>query len=428
MRVNMDEARLIGRFRGGMLTPPPSKSLSHRAVICAALAASGTNGGMSEIQNFGASLDLDATIGGIRELCGAQTTLDGSTLLVGSIPVYMRELGHAVCSVDCNESGSTLRFLLPIAALDGRETIFTGRGRLMRRPLDAYADVFRQAGAEFAQGSDAVAISGSLRPGSYTLPGDVSSQFVSGLLLALPRADAESEIRLTTPLESRQYVDMTMDVMAHFGVEATGDGAVYRVPGRQRYLPSVYRVEPDYSQAAFFLVAAAIGGGVSVAGLDPASVQGDREILSVLERAGATVEWRGGVVRVSADHLSAVTVDARETPDLVPPIAVLCCFCEGVSHIINASRLRMKESDRLSAISSELRKLGAHVEESADSLAITGSQTLKGAAVDSWGDHRIAMAMAVASIRCDGPVLLTGWRAVYKSYPGFWRDFDGGGS
>jgi 3-phosphoshikimate 1-carboxyvinyltransferase len=246
------------------------------------------------------------------------------------------------------------------------------------------------------------------------------------LLLALPLLDGDSEIRLSTPLESGRYVDMTIDVMRRFGVDAGASGTSYFVKGGQRYRAARCKIEADYSQASFFLAAAALGLDVRVGGLNPDSVQGDAAMLRVLREMGAEAAWKDGVVSIRAETLCAVTVDAREIPDLVPPIAALCCFCDGTSEIVNAGRLRLKESDRLSALASELGKLGASVAETGDSLSITGVKRLKGGSVDAWGDHRVAMALAVASIRCDGPVSLTGWQSVNKSYPGFWRDFEGG--
>jgi 3-phosphoshikimate 1-carboxyvinyltransferase len=304
--------------------------------------------------------------------------------------------------------------------------VFTGRGRLLKRPLDAYAKVFADAGSEFTQEPDRVIARGPLKNGRFALPGDVSSQFISGLLLALPLLDGDSEIRLSTPLESGRYVEMTIEVMRRFGVGANASGTSYFVEGSRRYRAARCKIEADYSQASFFLAAAALGLDVSVGGLNPDSVQGDIAMLRILREMGADVVWRDGVVSVRAEALSAVRVDAREIPDLVPPIASLCCFCEGTSEIVNAGRLRLKESDRLGALASELGKLGAKVTESGDALSITGVNRLKGGEVDAWGDHRIAMAMAVASIRCDGPVSLRGWQNVSKSYPGFWRDFEGG--
>jgi 3-phosphoshikimate 1-carboxyvinyltransferase len=396
-------------------------------VICAALAD-----GESVIENFGRSDDVDATLNGVRSLGFADSFQEENVLRIrprrGTEP---RSRGSAK-EVDCGESGSTLRFLLPIAALgqniDAEPAVFKGRGRLFERPLEVYSKIFTEfakAGSEFIQEFDRVIVKGPLKNGEFVLPGDVSSQFISGMLLALPLLDGDSEIRLSTPLESGKYVEMTVEVMKSFGVDIEASERSYFVRGGQGYRAARYKIEADYSQAAFFLAAAALGRDVRVSGLNPDSVQGDAAMLRVLRGMGAEVTWKDGVVSVRADTLSAVTVDAREIPDLIPPIASLCCFCQGTSEIVNAGRLRLKESDRLSALAAELGKLGAKIVETDRSLSITGAERLKGGKVDAWGDHRVAMAMAVAAVRCDGPVSLTGWQSVNKSYPGFWRDFEG---
>jgi 3-phosphoshikimate 1-carboxyvinyltransferase len=229
---------------------------------------------------------------------------------------------------------------------------------------------------------------------------------------------------MSSPLESRGYVDMTIDVMRRFGVGIERKGALYLIKGNQRYRAAHCRVEADYSQAAFFLVSAALGRDVKGSGLDRESIQGDRAILDVLDKAGAEIDWEDGVVSVRADRLLSVTVDAREIPDLIPPIAALCCFCDGTSRVLNAGRLRLKESDRLHALATELGKLGADIVEGEDYLEITGSRSLTGGDADACGDHRIAMTIAVAAARCRGRVRLSGWQNVAKSYPDFWRDFE----
>ena len=425
----MNDVKIIRRFPSGIITMPPSKSLSHRAVICAALAAVGDATmlpaerraeGESFIYRIGDSEDVAATLEGIRAL-GVGVLRKDRTLRVfpAGGPVGNGRV------IDCGESGSTLRFLIPVYALDEKETVFTGRGRLFQRPMDVYKRVFADAGVEFVQETDRIKVRGPLRGGTYSLPGDVSSQFVSGLLFALPLTGEDSELHLESPLQSCQYVDLTIDVMARFGVRVKQpDDMRFLIPKGQRYHPAEYIVEADYSQAAYFLAAAALGCDVWCDGLDPLSKQGDRAILDVLEEMGAMIIREDGLVTARADRLSAVKVDARDIPDLIPPIAALCCFCDGKSEIINAGRLRFKESDRLHAMASELTKLGAKIVEGEDSLGIEGSKSLRGGRVDAWGDHRIAMSMALAAIRCEEPVELTGWQNVNKSYPGFWDDFE----
>jgi len=412
----MEKVKIIDRFPSGIITPPSSKSLCHRALICAALASA--SAGESIISNVSLSEDISATIAGMKKL-GAGMEINGNIIRVrgAALDSHARE-------IDCGESGSTLRFLLPLAMLGGGVAVFTGRGRLMERPMDAYVEAFAGKNVSFTRAGEKIEVRGPLRGGIFRLPGDVSSQFVSGLLLALPLLAGDSEIILVTPLESRSYVDMTLDVMRHFGVEITSSANGFIVKGGQKYIPADYAVEADYSQAAYFLAAGALGRSIGCKGLNPGSRQGDRAILALLKHMGARVTHNDEITYVKADKLTAVDVDAREIPDLVPPIAVLCCYCRGVSRITNAARLRLKESDRLGVMASELSKLGAKVEEGADSLTITGVSELTGGRVDAHNDHRIAMSMALAAIGCRGAVELTGADSVNKSYPDFWKDFE----
>jgi 3-phosphoshikimate 1-carboxyvinyltransferase len=422
--MKMDDLRqrkIIDRFPRGVVTPPPSKSLSHRALICSALCGlhgAGTDDATAEIGNLGISEDISATRRGIARI---------SSVLSGTAGIASRER-----RVDCGESGSTLRFLIPIAGLDHAEWVFTGNGRLMERPLDVYRDMFERVGGVFDQRGAEVRVRGPLSAGRYDLPGDVSSQFVSGLLFALPLLCGDSEIALSTPLESSGYARMTVDVLRHYGISmeeiTDGSGGIrgYRVRGGQTYRRAAYTVESDYSQAAFFLAAAALGCDVRVAGLNPHSLQGDRYIIDIIRGMGAKVCEEEGAVRVRppAGGLKALTIDVAEIPDLVPPIAALACYCEGQTRLVKAGRLRMKESDRLRALRTELCKLGAAVRETDDALIIDGAKSLRGGDVDAWGDHRIAMALAVAAIGCSGPVALSGWTHVSKSYPNFWKNFE----
>lgn len=403
----MEKARLINRFPAGLVTPPPSKSLSHRALICAALAS---DNGESILENLGASNDITATEKALSLLCAtAKARVSDES---------------GVTLVDCGESGSTLRFLVPLAAIYEQEIAFTGQGLLMERPMAVYEAILRQAGAFYTHEGERIRVRGPMKAGDYKLPGNISSQFISGLLLALPLLDGDSGLHLTTSLESTAYVDMTIDVMARFGVTVAPTATGWRLPGNQRYKPTQYRVEADYSQAAFFLAAAALGRDVRCRGLSRSSVQGDMAIIRILEEMGAVLTWKNNIVSVESERLKPVTVDAREIPDLIPPIAVLCCYCDGKSRIVNAGRLRFKESDRLHALALELGSLGADITEEEDSLTIHGKPSLPGGDVHAHNDHRIAMAMAVAAIRCDGPVRLTGWESVSKSYPAFWDDFE----
>jgi 3-phosphoshikimate 1-carboxyvinyltransferase len=373
----------VTRFPEGIVRIPPSKSVLHRAIICAALA-----GGWIGVNS--ASDDVDATARCVSALMSG----DNVTL-------------------DCGESGSTLRFLIPVALALGKSATFTGRGRLLERPMEPFFGALRAHGAEIAQTADAIEVSGELSAGIYELPGDVSSQFVTGLLFALPLLRGDSEIRLTTALESAGYVELTLDELGKSGVEARRTGGGFEVPGGQRYLPREMDAEGDWSQAAFFLAARALGRDVEVAGLDYESKQGDREIAEILRRATAD----GGRIR-------AIDVDASGIPDIVPPVTALLCFADGVSRIYNAGRLRHKESDRLAALAEELGKLGAEIAVEGDALVIRGVTEICGGTMSARGDHRIAMAGAVAAIRARGAVTIEGAECVSKSYPDFWKDFE----
>ena len=309
-------------------------------------------------------------------------------------------------SGDCRESGSTLRFLLPVFAALGKEATFTGTGRLPERPMQPLIDQLREHGCTIDRENLPISIAGRLRPGTFTLPGDVSSQYVTGLLFALPLLAGDSEIALTSPLESRGYVDMTLRTLGKFGVVIHESARGFQVPGGQAYQPPAGPLIPDadWSSAAFWLAANALGSGVRVTGLDEASTQPDRVIAGLLKDLPEEI-------------------DVSQCPDLAPILAVVMALTPGKRAIVNGLRLRLKESDRLHAMAANLAALGADVTELPDGLAINGKTLLKGGEVDSFGDHRIAMAMAIAALRCESEVTLHGAQAVGKTYPAFWEEY-----
>lgn len=377
LTLRITPARLAGE-----ITPPGSKSIGHRLLIASALADGGS------IQNLTESQDIDATDRCMRVI----------------------RLGQRAEQVlDCGESGSTLRFLIPIALALNGEGRFTGGGKLMERPQEPYFELFRERGIDYDLTDGFLTVKGTLPPGIYRLAGNVSSQFITGLLFALPLLNGDSEIMLTTKLESKSYVDMTLEALRLHGIQVEERENGYRVPGNQQYVSTHTTVEPDYSQSGFFYAAEFLGNLIKVSGMRPDSAQGDRVILDYVNRMKRSGE---------------LTLDVSDCPDLVPPLAVAAALRTGERTILaNAARLRIKESDRLATTTSELCKLGAQIAELPESLVIDGVAVLHGGEVESHNDHRIAMMLAVAATRCDGDVILHGAEAVNKSYPRFWKDY-----
>ena len=327
--------------------------------------------------------------------------------------------------IDCLESGSTLRFLIPIVLLTGKEVTFTGKGRLSQRPLTPYYKIFEEQNIKYScKEGLPLTIEGILQSGEYKIPGNISSQFITGLLFALPLLQGDSKITITTELESKAYVDLTIDILSKFSVKVENkDYKELTVKGNQKYLPTDYRVEGDFSQAAFWLVAGLLGGEVECEDMNINSLQGDRVIINILKEMGGDISLEHDKIKTRKSKTQGTTIDASNCPDLVPILAVLASLSNGTTKIINAGRLRIKESDRLKAMAVELTKLGADILETKDGLIIHGKENLKGGTVNSWNDHRIAMALSIASIRCTSPVILTDSLTVKKSYPEFFRDF-----
>ena len=417
----------------GTITPPPSKSQAHRLLIAAAL-----SGGVSTLRHVALSQDIAATLSCLRAMGAGAAEREGALELHGlgnSIP----QAGPSPL-LDCGESGSTLRFLIPVALLVCGEARFTGRGRLMERPLGPYFRLFDEKGISYGLEDGVLTVKGRLEPGEYRLPGDVSSQFFSGLLFALPLLEGDSLLASTTRLESVGYVNMTRQVLEHFGVETKWTREGILIPGNQRYRPAELIVEADWSQAAFWYAAAGTGSDVTVTGMDEHSIQGDRVILDwgrmirneplpggtkglIWGRAGS-----GPAAPPPQDgpRRYAVSIDVSHAPDLVPPAAAWGALTPGCGlYLKNAARLRMKESDRLATVTEVLTALGAEVMEEPDRLIIQGRETLPGGVtVDSHNDHRIAMMAAIAATRCEQPVTVAGAECVAKSYPNFWEDYE----
>jgi len=395
----------------GTITIPPSKSAAHRALICASLAK-----GESKLSNVGNSKDIEATISALKSLGASIIEKDNLLLVKGA-------LTNTNTEVFCGESGSTLRFLIPVALMNEGSYSFKGQGRLMQRPLEEYFKIFNQNNIHHYMSEDSLHVQGVLSGGEYKIRGNISSQYITGLLLALPLAETDSKIIIEGELESRSYVDMTIEMQSTFGVkiEETSDG--FFIKGKQEYKPKDIEIEGDFSQAAFWIVANALGSDIKLKGLKKESLQGDKVMLKIAEQAGCKSVFEDDFIHNNGKAELPICADVADCPDIVPILAVLCCALKGKSEIVNAARLRLKESDRLAAITKELSKLGAQIIEESDQLIINGGFALLGGEVECHNDHRIAMALAIASQLCSTPVIINGAECVGKSYPDFWAHY-----
>lgn len=394
----------------GTLTAVTSKSDVHRELICAALAD------RESVVTFNAlSEDIKATVRCLVSL-GAQIDF----VPEGARVIPIKKINKNAV-LDCGESGSTLRFMLPVAAALGADAEFCGGGRLFERPLEPLVSLMKKHGVNFYD--DPLKISGRMSGGFFEIPGNISSQFITGLLLALPLCGG-GKVKIIPPVESKKYIDMTVETIKSFGADVTIADNVYTVPDKKfAAINDKHFSEGDWSNAAFFLCAAAISGDVRVTNLSADSLQGDKKIAGILAQFGADVSIEKNSVTVKSNELHGFDIDASQIPDLVPVLAATAAFAGGTTKIYNASRLRLKESDRLFAVSHALKNIGADVTELDDGLIISGKpNAVYSGTADSFNDHRIAMSLAVASAN-GGRINITNCQAVNKSYPSFFEDF-----
>lgn len=407
MTTEISPTKLFGEVK-----IPPSKSYAHRMII-----AAGLSSGFTQIKNIALSADITATANAMSAL-GAKTDFEDSICNISG--VSYDAVNNAV--IDCNESGSTLRFLIPIvAALGCKNCKFIGKGGLPNRPITAYRRELSSHGISFSTDSFPFEISGKLTGGDYKIEGNVSSQFITGLLFALPICTENSVIYIDGKLESKPYVDMTIEVLNKFGIainEFTAENGdlCYKIAGNQFYknCESV-SVEGDFSQAAFFYVANALGSNITLQNLNENSLQGDKKIVEIMEQIGYN--------KVTATKYSPFEISVADIPDLVPILSVLASVCDGISVLYDAARLKIKESDRLLSTSTALNSIGGNIEVFDDKLVIHPIKKFTGGKADGFNDHRIVMALAIASTFAENPVTITGSEAVTKSYPSFWKDF-----
>jgi 3-phosphoshikimate 1-carboxyvinyltransferase len=402
----------------GMFEAPSSKSEFQRVTAAAALAP-----GRSEVLFHSLCDDSLASLRAARGL-GASISRTANRIVIEGGQERPEDI------LDCGESGLCLRMFAPLAALFPHEVTLTGRGSLLTRPIAMLEDSLRQAGVSCRSrnGFPPLTVRGPLSGGKIRVDGAITSQPVTGLLMALPLAKEDSRLTVVN-FTSRPYLELTLSIMAQFGimVESQLEDGQFLIPGGQRYHPQSWKVEGDWSGTSFLLVAGAIAGRVSVKNLNIDSWQADKAVLKALERCGAAVnilpDERGHRAEVRKRQLAAFEFDAADCPDLFPPLAALACYCRGTSIITGVHRLRHKESDRAAALIDVLGTIGAKLNVKGDALHITGSK-ISGGRVDSHGDHRIAMAAAVAALGSERGVEIMRPECVAKSYPRFFKDLE----
>lgn len=409
---------IIPGERTGCVSVPSSKSMAHRYLISAALSP-----GTSRIKCPGISKDIEATINCLRAM-GADIETDREMITVRQL--RLDDLKRPSLVLPCAESGSTLRFLLPVAGALGLDAVFQMEGRLPERPMKEYEEALRKNGMTLEREGSFLHCSGKLCAGEFELPGNISSQYFSGLMFSLPILQGTSRIVIRGRLESADYFEMTRSVLKESGISWEDNGDVIEVPGEQKYyLPEKTDVEGDFSSAAFFLCAGALSeSGIYVKNIRRDSKQGDSRIVEILEQFGAQVQQTDDSVSVRKGSLKGIDIDASLIPDLVPVLSVVASAAQGTTRIMNAERLRLKESDRLRSTQSLLEQLGADIKETDDGLVISGRKSLEGGvSADPFNDHRIAMSAAVAACICKKSVTVKNAECVEKSYPDFWKDF-----
>ncbi len=410
MNVIIKEANLCGD-----VIIPPSKSLSHRAIIAASLA-----NGESTIKNIMYSNDILATIEAMKSLGANIECFSDYVKIKGSKPKRINNI------IDANESGSTIRFLIPIALTTDGFITFTGKNNLVNRPLDLFYEIFDKQNIKYDHPKDKflpLNVYSKLKASDYYIRGDVSSQFITGLLFALPLLDGDSKIFITTNLESKGYVDLTLDILKKFGIDIINNNyESFIIKGNQEYKPMDYTVEGDYSQSAFFLVANMLGANINLLNMNKDSLQGDKKILEDIKSFGGNIIFDDNILKANGNP-KGTTIDFSQSPDLGPALTVLAALSEGHSSFINAERLRIKECDRITSMAEEINKLGGKITELKDGMEIDGS-ILSGGIVSSHNDHRVAMSLSLIPIITKKELKILDAGCVSKSYPNYWSVYE----
>ena len=401
----------------GEIKIPSSKSMGHRAIICASLA-----NGKSIISNLDYSDDILATIDGMRKL-GANIQCEKDRLIIEGIKSFDNLKDNII---DCNESGSTLRFFIPIFSLTEEKISFIGKNRLLKRPQKIYEKIFKEQNLYYFQDEDKIEIEGKIKAKEYFIDGNISSQFISGLLFTLPLLEENSIININPPFESASYIDLTMEVLKEFGITINKVTPLrFEIQGGQKYIAKDYKVEGDFSQLAFFAVLGALNNDLKCIGVKHNSKQGDKSIIDILKKSGVKIEEIEEGYLIHKGKIKDCEIDLGDCPDLGPILNVLAMYGEGEFKIFNAGRLRLKESDRISAMEEELKKLGVEIETTEDEIKILGKKNYLGN-IEVFGhkDHRIVMSLAIAGTMLEKPIIIDGAEAVEKSYPKFFQDLE----
>lgn len=406
----MEAIKITPSPLSGEVRVPPSKSAAHRNIICAALCK-----GKSVVSPACHSEDIDATIGCVTALGAVVEEKNGSFYITG---INREAIKNRSVTLDCGESGSTLRFMLPIAAALGANATFIGHGRLPERPIDALTDILNANGVKCSSNSLPLTTNGSLTPNEYKISGNISSQYLTGLLFAI--AINGGSAALTTELQSAGYIDLTVKIMSDFGVKITKSGTIYTAKGD--FLPTNTIIEGDWSQSCFFLSAAALGGKITLKGLDLASTQGDKSVIGLYKNFGAEIQVEDKKILAEGKNLNAIKINCAQIPDAVPALAAVAAMANGITEICGGERLRIKETDRIKTVVEGLAAMGVKVEELPDGMKITGGK-ITGGRVNGAGDHRIVMAFAVLGAFAQGETVIEGYKSVNKSYPTFFEDF-----
>lgn len=406
------KVKIYPGFASGEIKIPPSKSLLHRAIISASLAK-----GTSTISNIILSDDIKATINAFKQF-GVNIKANNNKLEISN----NKPLTHSsLKTIDCNESGSTLRFLIPILA-NNKGIKFTGNPTLMKRPLTIYQSIFKANNNEFTFQNKTLFIKGDFKSGNYKIPGNISSQFISGLLFALPLKKNDSQITITDNFESKAYVDMTIKMLDKFNIKITKKNNTFFIKGNQEYQANNIEIDSDFSQLAFFAVAGIINGDIKISNIPANSLQPDKTIIDLIKQMNGNIAYNNQAYYFKKSETKGINIDVSQNPDIAPILSILAGLSKGKTNILNAKRLKIKETNRLFASYDVLTKLGVNVKMGNDSLSIIGQSEFYGSIFDSYNDHRMVMSLAIATLRNIHPITINNAEAVNKSYPNFFED------